>query len=71
MEKKQPASYQSHQLGQTSQVGCLEEVQIDGGVNRPEIGLNLTLADDKLSVIRAFPLGNFVINGKVCLFFGV
>lgn len=67
MEKKQPASYQSHQL-KTSQVGRLEEVQTDEGVNRPEIGLNFTLADDKFSVIRAFPFGNFVINGTVFVF---
>lgn len=61
MEKKQPASYQSHQL-QTSQVGRLEEVQIDEGVNRPEIGLNFTLADDKFSVIRACFLGSYLTS---------
>lgn len=54
-----------------SQVGRLEKVQMDEGVNKPKIGLNFTLADDKLNVIREFlirSLERFVKNGVEFIF---
>lgn len=46
---------------------------MDEVVNRPEIGLSLTLADDKFTAITGFPLGSverFVVRGAVLGYFG-